>query len=61
MLNKLYILFFFNYFFERQRQRTSRGGTEREEDTESEAGSKFQPVSTEPDEGLELTNHETMT
>ena len=37
------------------------GGTEREGDTESEAGSRLWAVSTEPDEGLELTNHEIMT
>ena len=37
------------------------GGTEREEDTESEAGSRLRAVSTEPDEGLELTDCEIMT
>ena len=35
-----------------------RGGAEREGDKESEAGSRLHTVSTEPDEGLELTNHE---
>ena len=39
----------------------SRGGVEREEDTESEGGSRLQAVSTEPDIGLELTNCEIMT
>ena len=39
----------------------SGGGAEREGDTESEAGSRLQAVSTEPDVGLELTNCETMT
>ena len=37
------------------------GGAEREGDPELEAGSRFQAVSTEPDEGLELTNCEIMT
>ena len=39
----------------------SRGGAESEGDTESEAGSRLQAVSTEPDVGLELMNHEIMT
>ena len=39
----------------------SRGGTEREGDAESEAGSRLQAVGTEPDVGLELTSHEIMT
>ena len=39
----------------------SRGGAEREGDTESKAGSRLQPVSTEPDVGLELTDREIMT
>ena len=39
----------------------SGGGAEREGDTESEAGSRLQAVSTEPDAGLELTNCEIMT
>ena len=39
----------------------SRGGAEREGDTESEAGSRLCTVSTEPDVGLELTNREIMT
>ena len=40
---------------------TSRGGAEREGDTESEAGSRLRAVSTEPDAGLELTKGEIMT
>ena len=39
----------------------SRGGAEREGDTESEAGCRFPAVSTEPDAGLELTEREIMT
>ena len=44
------------------------GGSERERETqnpkqapESETGSRVQAVSTEPDAGLELTNHEIVT
>ena len=37
------------------------GGSEREGDTESEAGSRLRAVSTGPDTGLELVNHEIMT
>ena len=39
----------------------SRGGAEREGDAESDAGSRLWAVSTEPDAGLELMNHEIMT
>ena len=39
----------------------SRGGSEREGDTESEAGSRLRVVGTEPDAGLELTSCEIMT
>ena len=39
----------------------SRGGAEREGDTESEAGSRLRAVSTEPDVGLEPMNCEIMT
>ena len=39
----------------------SRGGAERGGDIESEAGTRLQAVSTEPDVGLEFTNHEIMT
>ena len=46
---------------ERERQSVSRGGAEREGDTEYEAGSRLQAVSTEPDTGLELTSYEIVT
>ena len=39
----------------------SRGRAEREGDTESEADSRLQAVSTEHDAGLKLLNHEIMT
>ena len=39
----------------------SRGGEEKEGDTESEAGSRLRAVGTEPDTGLELTDREIMT
>ena len=39
----------------------SGGGAEKEEDTESEAGSRLQAVSKEPNTRLELPNHEIMT
>ena len=39
----------------------SRRGAEREGDTESEAGSRLQAVSTEPNVGLELTDREIVT
>ena len=41
-----------------ERQSVSRGGTEREGDTELEADSRVCAVSTEPDTGLKLTNCE---
>ena len=34
------------------------GGTEREGDTESEAGSRLRAISPEPDSGLELTDRD---
>ena len=37
------------------------GGAERGGDTESEAGSRLQDISTELDDGLKLTDHEIMT
>ena len=46
---------------ERERQRVSGGGAEREGGTELEAGSRLGAVSTESDAGLELTNGEIMT
>ena len=51
----------FVYFWEKQRQNASGLGAEREGDTESEAGSRLQAVSTEPDVGLEPMNCEIMT
>ena len=61
--HQAYIFFnvFLMFIFERERQSVSRGGAEREGDTESEAGSRLHAVSTEPNEGLELTNHEITT
>ena len=58
-----YILFFlmFIYFWDRERQSMNRGGAEREGDTEPEMGSRLWAVSTEPDPGLQPTNHEIMT
>ena len=49
------------FVFKRERESTSRGGAEREGDTESEAGSRPRAVSTEPNAGLELTDREIMT
>ena len=46
---------------ERVRQGMSRGGSDREGDTESKTGSRLQAVSTEPDAELKLTNGEIMT
>ena len=45
----------------RQRKSMSRGGSEREGDTESETGSRLRTVSTQPDPRLELPDHEIMT
>ena len=36
-------------------------GRERERETESEAGSRLRAVSTDPESGFHLTNHEIMT
>ena len=47
-------------FWERKRESVSGGGAEREGDTDSEAGSRFWAVCTEPDVGLKVTNHEIM-
>ena len=51
----------FTYFWERERQGASRGGTEREGNTASEAGSRLRAVSTEPHTGLEPMNREITT
>ena len=48
------------YFLEGERERMSGVGAEREGDTELEAGSRLWAFSTEPDAGLELTDHEIM-
>ena len=45
----------------RERQSASRGGAEREGDTESEAGSRLGAVSAEPDVWFEVTDHAIMT
>ena len=50
----------FTYFCERERVHKWRKA-EREGDTESQAGSRLRAVSTEPDMGLQLTNHEIVT
>ena len=39
----------------------SMGGAERRGDTESEADSRLLAVTTEPDKGFKLTNHEIVT
>ena len=59
----LFFKFFDVYLFLRERERwiVSGGGAEREGDTESEAGSRLQAVSTEPSVGLEHMNGEIMT
>ena len=49
------------FIFERERQIASGGEEEGGGNTESEAGSRLQVVSTEPDGGLEPTNREIMT
>ena len=51
----------FVYFFETERDRAWTGEGQREGDTESETGSRLWAVSTVPDAGLELTDHEIMT
>ena len=52
---------FLMFIFERERDRVRAGEEQRERDTESEADSRLRAVSTEPDAGLELMNHEIMT
>ena len=53
---------FFNiYLFSRESERASRGGAEREGDTQREASSRLWAISTEPNVGLELTSCEIMT
>ena len=59
------VSFFFNvYLFLKKREKErghKRGGAEREGHTESETGTRFQAVSTEPDMGLDPMNREIMT
>ena len=57
------ILFLNLYIFLRgtETESASRGGAEREGDTESEAGSRLRAVSPEPDAGLEPANREIVT
>ena len=53
--------FFFNVYLslrDRERQSMSRGGAERQGDTESKAGPRLRAISTEPNAGLELTNRD---
>ena len=54
-------MFIFERDRDRERQNASKGGVKRKGDTESEAGCRFPTVSTEPNTGVELTNHEIMT
>ena len=63
MLWAVNFFFYCLFIFERQRDTWHElgRGREREGDTESEAGSRFRAVSTEPDTGLKLTNCEIMT
>ena len=44
-----------------EKQSVSGGGTEREGDTESEAGSRLRAVSTEPNVGFDPMNSDIMT
>ena len=46
---------------EKETEHKREAGRDREGDTKSEAGSRLRTVSTEPDVGLEPTNHEIMT
>ena len=54
-------LFIFEREREKERERERAGEGQREGDTESETGSRFWAISTEPDVALEFTNHEIMT
>ena len=66
-LGTMILNFFLMFIFERERDRERETeheqgrGRERGGDTESEADSRLQAVSTELDTGLELGNHEIMT
>ena len=48
----------YSFLKDRERQSANGEGAEKEGDTESEAGSRLRAVSTEPNTGLELMNHE---
>ena len=58
-----FLFFFYIYLFlrNRVRQNVSRGGAEREGDTEFEAGPRLWAISIDPDAGLESMNCEIMT
>ena len=55
-----FVCFLFLFVF-RERQSMSLEGSETEGDTESEASSRLPAASTEPDMGLEPTDHKIMT
>ena len=57
----LFLLFFLTFFFLRERDSVSRGGAEREGNTESETESRLSAVSTEPYAEPEPMNCEIMT
>ena len=65
--NGKYICFFcfnfFNVYFlrEREKDRTQVGKRQNERKTQNEGGSSLQAVSTEPDMGFKLMEHEIMT
>ena len=52
---------FYLFLTQRETEHEQGRGRERERDIESEAGSRFRAVSTEPGVALEITNHEIMT
>ena len=54
-------MFIYLFVFEGEKDRVWRGGAERQEDTESEPGSRLGAISTKPNVGLRATNHEIMT
>ena len=60
LTQQIYFLMFL-FIFERETEHEWRRGRKREEDTDAEAASRLWDVSTEPDVGLELLNHEIMT
>ena len=57
----MFKVFFSIFNFEREIETVQAGKEQREGDTESEAGSRLQAVSTEPDTGFKLVNSEVMT